>query len=482
LLVLAPLVVLALPRLAMAIPAYARKYQASWQTCHVAYPKLNSFGEAFRLRGYRMPGETEALVKQPDVPLGSEGYKKVWPKSVWPGAIPGAVPISIAGDFLVRSSSTLEEEDGEIEQEKVTADFLFPASLELLVGGTAGEHVSYFAEIGYEQVVEDGEFKQEVGVEHFDVRFIAPIKNSLAFNFKVGAFQPELVATFDHARRLTVANYDSMFGVSTIGVGGAESVGGAGHHGGAGGIALPAIARGFDFYGIVAHRFLWTAGIGNGIEPGHDTFDANDRKDMWARVGYKFGGMSLDGHNAATYAGSPKNWREKSLYVGLFSYSGDGSDILFLTEHDGESVFLEDTDYTRIGVDFSWRFQDLHLFGAYVDGDDDLRAFEALQPDPAEPEFEPGPFDPDESGKFGYTSWFVEADVVFPYPWLFGALRYENVDLPKIEDGERVPTWERATVNLTALMRANVKGIVEYTWDLNESKNYAFWLGAGIAF
>ena len=304
---LIPVIVLGIPQPAMAIPAWARKYEVSCQTCHVAYPKLNNFGTAFRLRGYRMPGETEAMVKRPDVPLGSEGYKRVWPKAVWPGAIPGNIPIAFSGDFLVRRSSAVETEDGETEVEKIRNDFLFPASLELLVGGTAGDHVAYFAEIGYEQVVEDGSIEQEVGIEHLDVRFIAPIKDSLAFNFKIGSFQPELVATFDHARRLTVANYDSMFGVSTVNAGGAESVGGG--HGGGGGIALPAIARGFDLYGIVAHRFFWTAGVGNGLEPGQETFDANNRKDTWARVAYKFGGMSLDGHNAADYAGSSKNWQ-----------------------------------------------------------------------------------------------------------------------------------------------------------------------------
>ena len=43
---------------AFAVPAFARKYQTSCQTCHIVFPKLNAFGEAFRLRGYRMPGET----------------------------------------------------------------------------------------------------------------------------------------------------------------------------------------------------------------------------------------------------------------------------------------------------------------------------------------------------------------------------------------------------------------------------------------
>ncbi len=72
---IAPFALLQSPRPADAIPAFARKYQTSCQTCHVAFPKLNPFGEAFRLRGYRMPAETEDLIKESPVALGAQAYK-----------------------------------------------------------------------------------------------------------------------------------------------------------------------------------------------------------------------------------------------------------------------------------------------------------------------------------------------------------------------------------------------------------------------
>src|SRR5580765_6998594 len=80
----------------LAIPAFARKYQTSCQTCHVAFPMLTPFGEAFRLNGYRFPAGTDPnMVKTPPVTLGAEGYKKLWPKAVWPGEIPGLPPVAI---------------------------------------------------------------------------------------------------------------------------------------------------------------------------------------------------------------------------------------------------------------------------------------------------------------------------------------------------------------------------------------------------
>jgi hypothetical protein len=91
-------------------------------------------------------------------------------------------------------------------------------------------------------------------------------------------------------------------------------------------------------------------------------------------------------------------------------------------------------------------------------------------------------FEEDESGDFDYDAFFVEVDAVLGWPWLHGAVRYENVDLPGEHDGEPAEDFERATAHLTALVRANSKAMLEYTWDLNESKNYAIWTGWGLAF
>src|SRR5450631_2099810 len=80
---------------ASAFPIFARKYQTSCTTCHSVYPKLNPFGEAFRLNGYRMPKETEELIKQKPVSMGSEAYKRVWPDAVWPNELPGNAPLAV---------------------------------------------------------------------------------------------------------------------------------------------------------------------------------------------------------------------------------------------------------------------------------------------------------------------------------------------------------------------------------------------------
>src|SRR5579872_4591161 len=115
--------VLGVASTAHAVPAFARKYQTSCQTCHIVFPKLNAFGEAFRLRGYRMPKETEDMVKQPPVSLGSPAYKKLWPNAIWPGEISSSVPLAVNVKMADLSTSTLND-DGSVTS--VRNDFQFP--------------------------------------------------------------------------------------------------------------------------------------------------------------------------------------------------------------------------------------------------------------------------------------------------------------------------------------------------------------------
>ncbi|MEW5922704.1 MAG: hypothetical protein AB1746_01815, partial [Candidatus Zixiibacteriota bacterium] len=51
-----------LPDQGNAIPAFARKYGFNCNMCHVAFTKLNDFGQRFRDNGYQLPGQ-EGLEK-----------------------------------------------------------------------------------------------------------------------------------------------------------------------------------------------------------------------------------------------------------------------------------------------------------------------------------------------------------------------------------------------------------------------------------
>jgi hypothetical protein len=435
---------------AEAIPAFARKYQTSCQTCHAVFPKLNAFGEAFRLKGYRMPGETEEMVKEKPVSLGAPAYKRLWPKAVWPGEVSSAVPLAVNIKLADVNTSTLNS-DGTVTS--VKNDFQFPQEVNLFGAGTLGDHVSYLVEATFG---ENPDSSVSVELEHARFQFDSPFGPEDLVHIRIGKFAPNLVDGFQEMWISTDAAIDSVFAYNPIGANGGTGLAGDASPAP---IALPDRVRGIEGYGMIKHRVLWVAGISNGISPGQNgAFDANNAKDVYARVDYKFGGMGLDGDNGGRSVPA-ENWRDDSLRVGAFVYRGDGSHIDFPlpAPPDTVEVNVQDQHFLRTGFYASAYFRDLNVFGAYVHGSDTLQQF-----DPASGELL-GESQP------AYHSFFAQADYLV-YPWLQAAARYET-----LTPGDRtVPSLRTGVFNLSALIRANVKVMAEYQRDLRDGENHSF--------
>lgn len=114
----AALVVL-LPSLASAIPAFARKYGVSCQLCHNPVPKLNAFGEQFAGNGFRF-----ASNEPPRDTIDTGDPLLDLMKSL---------PIALRVDAYVRGYT-----------EGTKADFQTPYGFKLLSGGTIGPKLSYY--------------------------------------------------------------------------------------------------------------------------------------------------------------------------------------------------------------------------------------------------------------------------------------------------------------------------------------------------
>jgi hypothetical protein len=434
---------------AYAIPAFARKYQTSCQTCHIVFPKLNAFGEAFRLRGYRMPGETEDMVKQPPVSLGAPAYKKLWPRSVWPGETSSYVPLAINIEMADVNTSSLNE-DGTVTH--VKNDLQFPKEMAILGAGTLGEHVSYWTEA---VLGEQADGSVEVELEQARIAFDSPFGPEDLFHFRIGKFTPNLIDGLKGGAFVsTDAGIDSFFAYNPIGINGGTGFEGTSPSP----ISLPESVRGIEGYGIIKHRVLWVAGLANGIGPSSSgNFDGNNAKDVYARLDYKIGGMGLDGDTG----GKPvpdKNWRDNSLRLGVFTYRGNASDIEFPTTFEsGVESTIQDVHFMRTGVYANAFFQDLNVFGAYLHGTDNLHIANPVTGAPlavVKPDFH---------------ALFTQVDYVI-YPWLQGAFRYETLT----PADRSVQSLRTGVLNLSALIRANVKVMAEYQRDLREGANHSF--------
>ncbi len=437
-----------------AVPAFARKYQTSCQTCHILFPKLNAFGEAFRLRGHRMPGETEDMVKEKPISLGAPAYKRLWPEAVWPSDLPATVPLAVNLKMGDANSSTLNP-DGTVTT--IHNDLQFPQELNIFGAGTLGDHVSFFSEATFGENP-DGSVAMEL--EHARIDFDSPFGPEDLFHFRLGKFAPNVADGFQKMWISTDSAIDSIFNYNPIGMNGGIDLGADAMAPSP--IALPDRVRGIESYGIIHHRAMWVAGLANGVlAPAGDTtgrFDGNNAKDVYARFDYKIGGMGLDGDTG----GKPvpdKNWRDDSLRLGVFTYRGDASDIPFGIAADGgttPNVNVFDNHFLRTGVYASVFFHDLNVFGVYMHGSDTLNSFDiatstllnAVSPD--------------------WHAWFTQADYVI-FPWLQATGRYETLTPADAS----VESLRIGTFNVSALVRANVKAMVEYQRDLREGTNHS---------
>lgn len=333
---LAALVPLVTPDPAAAIPAFARRYQTSCTTCHVMIPKLNAFGIAFRNNGYRIPPNDEKFVKTPDVSLGAEAWKRVWPDAMWPGGIPGIAPLAIRifSDTVINPTAPAK------------VDFVFPNEFELLAGGTAGDNISYWGELEITSGDRIDLARAFAQIDH--------IGGSTLANLVVGRFEPRVVPFSRFWRRLTLSDViTSDF----------RNVNG--------GLDFKTRQAGFEFWGAKTGKggkggIEYATGVVNGNGPFADN---NTHKDVYYRVAYKIGGFGLTGSadEPETLATS-NNWRDNSIKIGTFGYTGKG---LFNSRED---------EFWRVGGDVDVFVQNLNVYGAVMRGRDRMTATNAETP------------------------------------------------------------------------------------------------------
>ncbi len=290
-------------------------------------------------------------------------------------------------------------------------------------GGTMGDDVTFF--IGA-HLFEEGEIGS---IDRFylklDNLFSSVLPEKVLY-LRAGQFIPELVPFASTHRSLTATPY----AFNTYGLSLGESFA-AEHVHGSGPFGIENFQLGVEASGILAARTRYVAGVVNGSGT---LMDDNTAKDGYFRLAHKFGGMDYAGNwpeGVEPYGGTGKNWAEKSVMLGIFGYKG--------ARNNTGTVGQEDLELYRLGSDFSLHYMDLNLYGGYIYGNDE-RIVGAAQE------------------RQDYHLFFVEGNYM-AYPWLIGVLRYEQA----YPDG--FSTIRRIVPNITALFRANIKGIVEVPLD-----------------
>ncbi len=410
-----------------AIPAFARKYRTTCTTCHVVIPKLNDFGEAFRLNGFKIPPDDELLVKDEPVSLGAEAARGEWPSRILPATIPGLPPIAA----WVQMGFTQVQGD-----EK---KFNFgPPGLTWLLGANIGGGFSFFLEQGPKQ---RGYLKVDDILNNPLFGEWAPRR---LVDLRIGLLEPDIVA-FSDARRIPLTNhlvytFDYEF---------------PNRNGNPFRIDRQVAA---ELSGIAFGRVRYVLGVTNGSNDGSDN---NSRKDVYGRVAAKLMGMAFTGKEEVEESLDFKeNWTDNSVTAGVFAYLGSNTVADAL-----EPGKTYDVDFGRFGVDLRANWKLLDLVAAVSWGEDK----------------NPG----NDDVSVGILAGFVEADCML-WPWLMAYGKYEWLAFRGPTSYQLRPQEvQRTVVGVAASVFADFRISFEYVFerDLNgERRDDRFLFRADLAF
>ena len=432
------------------IPAFARRYRTSCSTCHTAAPKLNVLGEAFRLNGYRFPENELLLRKEEPVPLGEDPWKDLWPRAIWPGEIPGTVPLAIR---LQNDLSLTRRPSG---GSRFAYDF--PHEVYLLAGASLGEQIAAFLET---------EWSKEDGLEVVQAKaeFQNPVPGLPRRLLNLWVGMQNLYLTTFADRQIDRAGRQSFhwqeFAMRDLPVRGP------------GGALLPPSENAFrlegtqpavELNGVAASRLAWAVGVGQGTSEGAG--DNNDRKDLYYRARYKLGGLGLDGSYPKSEGppqGGSGQLRDRSLTLEHFGYFGGEPAATGITD-----------DHRAFGVVARLLFGPLDLGGGYVWGRNS------------------NPWGLG-TGALRWGSLHAKAEYLV-YPWLITSLKAEHFTLnrpPASPAGSPLAgDLDRITPGVIALVRQNVRAVVEADLALHDARSQALgeprpaalWLRLDLAF
>lgn len=313
-----------------------------------------------------------------------------------------------------------------------------PHELELLFGGAFGNDVGLFGEWIF---FEGGQ--NAVGMQRFFFQFNDIVGPNNAINIKVGRFEPGITSGYMQANRITL---DRPITIDYK----------------ASGDWRPRDNQaGIEINGIVGSNFEYAAGVVNGEGK---TTPFKDRKDAFARVAYKIGGMGLDGSGANVELKETDNWVDNALTVGVYLYNGHSGKATTSTTQTIDTAASGgnptkfkfksttttknwDNNFDRIGFDLRAGYERFELTGGLIFGEDK------------------NPFN--DNKKLTHTAYFGEIDYIF-YPWLIGVFRVNRAD-SKLASDDRDKYWE-INPNITILYRANIRFTVEGRFRIDEKR------------
>jgi len=436
-----------------AIPAFSRKYQTSCTTCHNNYPELNDFGEAFKKNGFKFPKDDEVFVKEPPVLLGSKAQKEAFPGAVFPGEIPGYLPIAFrySGNFNWNSKQPVAL----LQTSAFTpqTDLFVPNTFTIISAGSFGENLAFWIDndistggTGAGGGLGDGYLRYN------DLGHVLGLPKN-ALNVRFGQFELDL--PFTQARSIYPSSYD-VFSETAVALnptcGGTVTVCQTTQNP----FVLGMPQRGIEIGGYPNNgNFTWSVAVVDGTNSAYGLgpgLTARNTKDVYIRVSQKFNlERDPESRNAIQAAGPTGPRDHTSIRLGAFYYRGDNQLNYGGTQYTFLGTIGE--PFYRAGGDVRFKYRKLEVFGLGMVGHDNNHSVDTVAqtivPAPA----------------VTFTGGFAGANY-WVFPWFITYMRYDFVNSPTdFANGvSEYRTRNRYSPGFQVLVRANIKVIGEYQY------------------
>lgn len=481
-----------------AIPAFSRQYQTSCSTCHLDFPKLNDFGKAFKDAGFKFPTDNETFIKIPPVMLGAPAQKDLFPHSIWPGTIPGILPVGLRmNTFFQRTSGNRGNFDaltpaGTVPPFVPKTDFS-TGLFSLFTAGNFGGDIAFWVDEDLSIAGDNTAGGLGDGYLRFVNigRLIKLPKDSL--HLRVGRFELDL--PFTQARSINISPYDiyaqANIGAVTPGFGqqnvnnqftiadganGIEFSGGhlyGGYH-----YSLAIVDQNTSGVTQSANNSSFVPSPTGGANGGVGFASDSNFKDLYGRVSYRWNLEKDKASRTAVQAAGATGPRDHT-YLSLGAFSFYGRSVQRFSGEDLSStpvVLAVHEPFYRAGGDFSFNYRTFNIFGLFMYGHDtnqlpvDITG--TLIPLPITSS-SPLPVSFVHGTPASFSGGFVQADYLV-LPWFMTIMRWDavnsgadrinalafNTSTPFVL-GQR-STRNRFTPGVQFLIHANIKASFEY--------------------
>ena len=461
----------------LAIPAFSRQYGTSCSTCHLDFPKLNDFGKAFKDAGFKFPKDDETFIKIPPVMLGAPAQAELWPKTIFPGTIPGLPPIGLRFNTFFQVVGNNRNNFNLQSPGDPTVPFIprtdFQSGLfSIFMAGNFGSDIAFWVDddlsVGGDPTaggLGDGYLKfVNIG------RFLKLPKDALSF--RIGQFELDL--PFSQARSWNLSGWD-IYDQTNVGISGVQNVNNV--------LALSNAFQGVEFSGghqyggyhysiaIVNQNTGGTPATGSNVPPIVTYTSDSNFKDIYARVSYRFNLEKDRSSRSEIQAAGATGPRDHTyLTIGtLYFYGRSVQRLLGENASGGTPVLTAREPFYRVGGDVSFNYRTFNLFGQYLHGYDQNLV-------PLMPAGFTNPAGFIKGSPATFNGGFIEADYL-ALPWLMTIMRWDEVNstadringigaTPDSDPGAYVSPFRTArnrfTPGVQFLVHANIKASFEY--------------------